>query len=175
MERVRGRFWHWSAVMLRYLIVWLVAMVAGTIGAFPVVVMGLVVPEAVVWPLSLGTGAILAAAGALWAGTLLDPGRTHSRPTPILVVCLSTAAVISTTYLAVQLLGGSLIVVSTGFTLLIGLVVIALSASVATWRFRDIGRNFRRDALLTLLLLMLVPVAVSITIYATCTLATCTG
>lgn len=95
MERSSGGSGDRAAVFLRYLIVWIVALIAGTIGALPVFVMGLVVPEMVVWPLSFGTGALLAAASALWAGTLLDRGRTSGCPLPILSVCLSTAAVIS--------------------------------------------------------------------------------
>ena len=175
MERASGGVWDRVADFLRYLMVWIVAMLVGTLGAFPVATMGLVVPESVVWPLSMGTGAILAAVGALWAGTLLDRGRTHGRPIPILGVCLSTAAVISIAYTAMQLMGGYLIAVSTGVTLLIGIAVIALNASVATSWFRDTGRNLRQDALLTLLLLVLVPVVVSTTIYATCTLRICSG
>ena len=175
MERVSGGVWNRIAGFLRYLMVWIIAMLVGTLGAFPVLTMGLVVPGTVIGPLSMGTGAILAAVGALWAGTLLDWGRTHGRPVLILGVCLSTAAVISAAYLAVQLLGGYSIAVSTGVTLLIGIAVIALNASVATWWFREDGRNLRRDALLTLLLLVLTPVVVRTTIYATCTLGTCSG
>lgn len=131
-------------------------------------------PGQVVWPLSLCAGAALATVGALWAGTILDRGRTRGRLALILGVGLSTAAVISTAYLAMRVLDGSLIV-STCVTLLLGVAVIALNVSVATWRFRDTGRNLRRDALLTLALLVLVPVAVSAIIVATCTLGNCSG
>ena len=175
MERSSGGFGNRTAAFVRYLIVWIVALIVGTIGALPVSVMGLVVPETVVWPLSFGTGAILAAAGALWAGTLLDRGRTSGCPFPILGVCLSTAAVISIAYPVVRLLGGPSIAVPNGVVLLIGVAVIALNTSVATWRFRDTERNLRRDALLTLLVLGLVPVCVVTTIYATCTLGICSG
>lgn len=175
MERVSGGIWNRVTGFLRYLMGWSIAMLVGTFGAFPVLTMGLVVPESVVWPLSMGTGAVLAAVGTLWAGTLLERGCTHGRPIPILCVCLSTAAVISIAYPAVQLLGGYSIEVSAGVTLLIGIAVIALNASVATWRFRAAGRNLQRDALLTVVLLVLIPVVVSTTIYATCTLGICTG
>lgn len=175
MERVVGGFGRAAVGFLRYSVVWAVAMVAGTVGAFPVLVMGLVVPGQVVWPLSFCAGAALATVGALWAGTVLDRGRSRGRLALILGAGLSTAAVISSIYLAARLMVGNLVTISNGGALLLGLAVIALDVSIATWRFRDAGRNLRRDALLTLVLLGLTLALVVVVIFSTCTLWYCSG
>ena len=175
MEWAGGGFGHVAVGFLRYSSVWAVAMVTGAIGAFPVLVMGLVVPEQVVWPLSFCAGAALATVGALWTGTILDRGRTRGRLALILGVGLSTAVVVSSINLAAQLVVGNLLTISNGGALLIGLAVIALNVSIATWRFREAGRNPRRDALLTLVLLGLTLAAVVAVIFSTCTLWYCSG
>lgn len=175
MERVGGGVGRAAVGFLRYSTVWAVAMVAGTIGAFPVLAMGLVVPGQVVWPLSFCAGAALATVGALWTGTILDQGRTRGRLALILGVRLSTAVVVSSINLAARLAVGSLVAISNGGALLIGLAVIALNVSIATWRFREAGSNPRRDALLTLGLLGLTLAAVVAVIFSTCTLWYCSG
>ena len=175
MERVGGRFGRAAVGFLRYSTLWAAAMVVGTIGALPVLVMGLVVPGQVVWPLSFCTGAALATVGALWTGTILDRGRTWGHLTLILGVGLSTAVVVSSINLAARLVGGSLVAISNGGALLVGMAAIALNVSIATWRFREAGRNTRRDALLTLGLLGLTLAAALVGIFATCTLWYCSG
>ena len=150
-------------------------MVAGTIGALPVLAMGLVVPGQVVFPLSFCTGAALATVGVLWTGTILDRGRTRGRLALILGVGLSTATVVSAINLASRLVVGNLVAISNGGALLIGLAVIALNVGIATRRFREAGSNPRRDALLTLGLLGLTLAAVVAVIFSTCTLWYCGG
>ena len=175
MECAGGGFGRVAVGFLRYSTVWAVAMVTGAIGAFPVLVMGLVVPEQVVWPLSFCAGAALATVGALWTGTILDRGRTRGRLALILSVGLSTAFVVSSINLAARLVVRNLLTISNGGALLIGLAVIALNVSIATWRFRETGRNPRRDALLTVVLLGLTLTAVVAAIFSTCTLWYCSG
>ncbi len=175
VERVSGGSGRWAAGLVRHLVVWIVAMVVGTIGAFPVLAMGLVVPGQVIGPLSFCAGAALATVGAYWAGTILDRGRTRGRLAPILGVGLSTAVVVSAVDLAARLVGGNLVAISNGGALLLGLAVIALNVSIATWRFRRAGHNLRRDAFFTLLLLGLTLAAVVAAIFSTCTLWYCSG
>ena len=56
-----------------------VALVGGFIGGYVILPWGLVTPLFVVWPLALGFGALLAALGASWTGTLLSPDGTRTR------------------------------------------------------------------------------------------------
>lgn len=175
MDGVGSGFARKAVVLLRHLVVWAVAMVVGTTGAFPVLAMGLVVPGPVIFPLSFCAGAALMAIAASWVSTALDRGRTRARLGPILGIALSTALVVSVVDLTARLVGGSLVAISNGGALLIGLAVIALNVSVATWRFREAGRNLRRDAFLTLVLLGLTLAAVVAVIFSTCTLWYCSG
>ena len=130
-----------------------VALLGGLVGGIAILHWGLVTPLFIVWPLAVGRGALLAAIGASWVGTLLTPTRTRSRLLWVVLVSEVTAVV-----LAVVFLVGS-ILVPLIFQLGFSAIVIALSASWATWRFRGPGEQMGRDAAMTLVLAMAVLVA----------------
>lgn len=173
MERASSGFGHRVAMVLRHVAVWIVAMAVGTTVAYPVLGMGLVVPGPVILPLSYCAGAAVATVAAVWAGTVLDLGRTRGRIVPILRVAISTALVVSVVALVVEV--GGLPGVSIAGVLYIAMAVIALNVSIATWRFREAGRNLRRDALLAVVLLGLTLGVVVAAIYSTCNLWYCSG
>jgi hypothetical protein len=173
MERASSDPWRWVPTVLRHVVVWIVAMVVGTTGASPVLAMGLVVPGQVIVPLSFCAGAALATVAAVWAGTVLDLGRTRGRLVPILRVGISTALVVSVVALVFEV--GGLPGVSVAGVLYIAMAVITLNVSIATWRFREAGRNLWRDALLAVVLLGLTLGVVVAAIYSTCNLWYCSG
>ncbi len=95
------------------------------------------------WLLLFGGGALLAAAGA-WGGYLATPGHQPIRLWPIIVVAEITAVVAAIITALVlsrfpMVLGKSLY----GYTqpdiivFFLGVLVIALSTSLSTWRFRQ--------------------------------------
>lgn len=175
MDGVGSGFARRAVVLLRHLVVWAVAMVVGTTGAYPVLGMGLVVPGPVIVPLSYCAGAALMTVGASWAGMVLDLGRTRGRLVPILRVGISTALIVSVVDVVARVAGGNLVAISNAGVLLLAMAVIALNVSIATWRFREAGRNLRRDALFAVVLLGLTLGVVVAAIYSTCNLWYCSG
>ncbi len=111
-----------------------VALLSGTLVALFVSVFGLVVPEFIIFPLSFGIGALVAAISAFVVGNRLAPSRTHSL---LLIVVISEAAA-TIVAIAIRVLmqtssPGSL--PGPFFVVLVGMVFIALCASGATWYF----------------------------------------
>jgi hypothetical protein len=135
------------------------ALLGGTIGGMLVLPLGLIVYEFILWPLTLGFGALLAAICASWVGTFLAPDATRSRLLPVVAVSEVTAAVVALCLVAVGVLvrprfpAVGAMLGPPAFLLGLCMVVIALSASWAAWRFRGPGRRSGRDALITLVLL----------------------
>lgn len=159
---------------LKYSIVFVAALAAGMVAEVPVSTLGLIVTEIVVLPLTFGIGAVFAALSALWTSNLLVRGRTRGRLVSVVGICLSTAIIVSILTLIAPLLGGSFIATWGRLGMLIvGTVFVALSSSVATWRFRQTGRDLRRDALMTLVLLVLAIAAVIAVVFLTCGLGYC--
>ncbi len=159
--------------LLKYLIVFVAALAAGMVAEVPVSTLGLIVTEIVVLPLTFGTGAIFAAVSALWTSNLLVRGRTQGRLVPVVGVCLPTAIIVSILNLTAPLLRDFFIAPWGLRMLLLGTIFVAFSSSIATWRFRQTGRDLRRDALLTLILLVLVPAVVIAVVFLTCSLGYC--
>lgn len=133
-----------------------VALLGGLVGGILIFPLALVTPSFIVLPLTLGFAALLSAIGASWVGTLLAPDGTRSRL--LVVVAVSEAAAGAS---AIALIGGALLVLAGARwaesflgppIVLLGLIVlvVALGASWATWRFRGPGAHLGRDATITL-------------------------
>lgn len=159
--------------LLKYSVVFMAALAAGMVAEVPVFTLGLIVTEIVVLPLTFGIGAVFAAVSALWTSNLLVRGRTQGCLVPVVGVCLSTAITISILTFTAPLLRGFFIVPWGLEMLFIGTAFVALSSSVSTWRFRQTGRDLRRDALTTLVLLVLAVAAVIAVVFMTCSLGYC--
>lgn len=105
-----------------------VAVVGGLVGGGVVLSWGLVAPFLIVWPLTLGSCALVSALGASWVGTLLAPDLTRSRLPRVVVASEVAAVVLAVTFLLIPL--------PPGFLLLASTVIVGLVTSWATWRFR---------------------------------------
>jgi hypothetical protein len=111
-----------------------VALLIGGLVAVFASFFGLVVPESIIFPLSFGIGALVAAFSAIAVGNLLAPSRAHSL---LLIVVISEAAAAIVAIAVLVLMRttppGSL--PGPYFVVLEGMVVIALCASGAIWYF----------------------------------------
>ena len=121
-----------------------VALLSALLVGVPMLPMGLELPESILVPLVLLTAALFAAISASWAGTLLAPDHTRTRLLPVVGVSLATAAVVALVFAL-----GSRLFSSIWLALLV-----PLSASLATWRFRSsrdrIGRETGRTLALAI-------------------------
>lgn len=131
-----------------------VAVLGGFAGGYVILPWGLVTPFFIVVPIGTGYGAILAALGAGWVGTLLAPDRTRLLP-----VVLASGVAAAGAMIVVMLAPVPMI-----FRLALGTMIIALVTSWATWRFRAQGVAMNRDAVITLVL------AVAVTLLSLLTL-----
>lgn len=141
----------------------LAALFGSAISTFFVLPLGLAVSEFVIFPLALGVAAILASLGAGWAGNWLAPNRTCTQLLRVVGATEVAAAVLA----VVVLTNAVLRLVLLGPLLYVGLsciLVLALTATVATWRFRSRERA-SRDGLLTLRLLVLAVVSVPVVVF----------
>lgn len=123
-----------------------VAVIGSFVGGYVILPWGLVTPLFVVWPLALGFGALLAALGAGWTGTLLAPDRTHSRLLRVVLASEVAAAALGLTFSITPIFTPLI------FPLAFGASVIALVASWAAWRFRGPGGRVGLDGGLVLML-----------------------
>ncbi len=124
----------------------IVALAGSFVGGYVILPWGLVTPLFVVWPLALGFGALLAALGAGWTGTLLAPDRMRSRLLRVVLASEVAAAVLALAFSILPILAPLI------FLLAFGAGVIALVASWSAWRFRGPGGHVGLDGGLTLLL-----------------------
>jgi hypothetical protein len=129
------------------------------IGLILVLPLGLIVVEWLIFPLALVVAALLAALGAGWASTFLARDQTQTDLLPVIGVTEAVAVGVALIFLLLVRLGvasfGPLIIPAVIFSL-----ILALSASVATWRFRSPKQDTRSEVKLTVLLLVLVVVSV---------------
>ena len=123
-------------------------LVVALLGGLLVVPFGLVVVEFVIFPLAFAVGALFAAIGAGWVGNLLAPGG--SRFLPIVAISEIAAAVVAVALLVVMARTPLGTPPSPLFVVALGMVLIALGASWAAWRFRSPERYMGRDATITL-------------------------
>lgn len=144
----------------------------------PVGVLGLVVPGYAIVPLTLGVATAFSVLCAVWVGNLLVRGASRGRLLWILLVCEATALVLMGMLWAIEVagLGRELLLPLTTFEmLLLFMSVIAINATVLTWRAREEGSRHGRDALLTAIIAgvaMLAPVALLV---FGCPLIGCSG
>jgi hypothetical protein len=142
--------------------VFAISFVVSAFVGFLVLLMGMEMPGAVVGAVALIIPPLFAAMSASWAGTLLAPDHTRTRLLPVVGITLAPSAVMGLIVTA----GGALVsqemlrnpviraIIGTLdiFIFLIPLLVILLSASWATWRFRSPRDRMGRGAKLTLAL-----------------------
>ncbi len=144
----------------------LVALICGTIVGSLVLTLGLVLHEFIVWPLAFGVGALFAAIGAGWVGTLLASDHTRSRLLSVVGVSEAIAAVVAVIGLVLRRLPGlevplfGSMVLSGTMLFGLGMVPVALGASWATRRFRSSGpHRLGKDVGITMGLLALAALA----------------
>lgn len=123
-----------------------VALIGGFVGGYVILPWGLVTPLFIVWPLALGFGALLAALGAGWTGTLLAPDRTRSHLSRIIFASEVAAVALALTFSITPILAPLI------FLFAFGAGVIALVASWAAWRFRGPGGRLGLEGALLLML-----------------------
>jgi hypothetical protein len=136
------------------------AFVGGMVGAIPVFSLGLFVHPIVIWPLTLAIGALFAALSAAWAGILFAPDQTQSHLLAVVGVSQVIAFVIVPIFPLVQGLFPRAI-----YGLGLSVLILALGASWATWRYRRSRDRLGRDAALTLGLVGLAPLVVIGAVY----------
>jgi hypothetical protein len=151
--------WGWVKKFLQRFATLVVALLSGAVLALFIFLFGLIVPEAIIFPLTFGIGAIFAAIGASWVGNRLATERTRSRLLPIVGISETTAVVVAVGLLALMLNHlptPGFVIERSGMApgrivdVVLGMVFIALSASWATWRFRSSERRTGRDAAIML-------------------------
>lgn len=135
------------------------AWVSSLIGLFLVLPLGLIVVEWLIFPLALVIAALLAALGAGWAGTYLARDQTQTLLLPVISTTVEMAAGLALFFLLSVWAGltsfGPLVM-----PVLFLSLVLALSATFATWRFRGPQQNRRTAVRLTATLLVLAVVGV---------------
>lgn len=129
------------------------------IGLILVLPLGLIVAEWLIFPLALVIAALLAALGAGWAGTFLARDQTQTRLQHVIGLTEVVGIGVALIFLLMVRLGiigfGPLIVPAVIFSL-----ILTLSASVATWRFRRPKQSTGSEVKLTVMLLVLAVVSV---------------
>jgi hypothetical protein len=131
------------------------ALLCGTIvGSLILPFLGLVLHDLILWPLAFGVGALFAAIGAGWVGTLLASDQTRSHLLAVVGGSEAIAAVVTVIgfflggfYSPAWRMPGFGVSVPVRFGL--GMVIIALAASWATGHFRSRGRRLGQDAITT--------------------------
>ena len=142
---------------------WLAAWIGSSIGLFLILPLGLIVMEFISFPMALGFAALLAAISASWAGARLATDQTRTQLLAVVGVAEATAVAIALLFLTSTSLRESI----QGPWIWIGALcsfMLAFSASVATWRFREPSQGARGQGRLALILLglaiMLVPIVI---------------
>jgi hypothetical protein len=142
----------------------LAAWAGSIISLFPVLLLGLVVVEWVIFPLGLVIAGLLAALSAGWAGTLLARDQTQTQLWPVIWITEVAAIGTALIFLLLVRLGaasfGPLII-----PILIFSLILALCAGVATWRFRSAKQETKSEVKLTVGLLVLAVVSVPAVIF----------
>ena len=161
-------------VLLKHLLVFLAALVAGVFAGAPVLSLGLVVSGVVVLPLAFLVVAVVVAVAALWVGNGLDRGRTQGRLVPVLVVSLATAGGgVGLTLVFSLVAPPPLAYAPPVFLLIFGAATVSINAAVTTWRFREEGRSLRRDALFSSVVLVFAAAILVAVVFSTCSLGYC--
>ncbi len=123
------------------------AAVGGVVGFVPIFALGLGVPIFVPGPLALGTAALLATLAAGWVGNIAPPAeQQHTRSRLLAILGASVGGVILALLVGVALLFivPRLLSISDPYAMInvtlaiyaVCLAILALAASLATWRLR---------------------------------------
>lgn len=138
--------------------------VGSLVGLILILPLGLIVLEWIIFPLALMIAAILAALGTGWAGTYLAHDETRTRLEPVVGSTVVVAVVLALLFLVLVSVGvasfGPLFVPALLFS-----AILALSASIATWRYRRPRQNSAGDGRLTVALLVLATVSVPCVVF----------
>lgn len=124
----------------------LIAALLSALLTLPMLALGLGVVMPVVSLLMLIIAALFAAMSASWSGTLLAPDHTRTRLLPVIGICEAIAIVLAILVSALSALMDVFIIIP------MGVVIVALSASWATWHFRSSRTRMGWTARLTLAL-----------------------
>ncbi len=147
------------------------ATTAGTLAAFPIYAMGLVVPMVVVWPLTLSTVALVAAIVASLFGNLTASDGTRARLLVVVGVSEGAAVVLALASASTYLAPDALPAWPAIYYVVAAAVVVALAATAAAQRWRTASGSWKEDVLTALALLLLTPPLVYGAIIAACATA----
>jgi hypothetical protein len=140
------------------------AWLGSAIGLVLVLPLGLIVIEWLILPLALVIAGLLAALSAGWAGIFLARDQSQTRLWPVIGLTEAMAVGVALCFLSLVRWGvadfGPLIVPAIIFSL-----VLTLTATLATWRFRRSKQSLSSEIKLTVTLLALAVVSVPAVIF----------
>ncbi len=140
------------------------AWLGSVLGLILLLPLGLIVSEWLIFPLALVIAALLAALGAGWAGTYLARDQTQTSLLPVIGITEVAGIGVALVFLLLVKLGmasfGPLIVPIVIFSL-----ILTLTATITTWRFRGPKQNTRGEVKLTVTLLVLAVVSVPAVVF----------
>lgn len=156
------------SMILRWLVIFILALVVSTAGSLPVFSLGLIVHEAVSNSLTMMVIGLLAAISSSWLSNLFRIGGMWSRLLYIVGTSEIAAAILAIAYFIVTISQA----VSTLrrlfpvniFLIIAWGVLLSASACLAAWHLRSRKSNLKRDAIMSLVLLGLAILAVVVTI-----------
>ena len=147
------------------------ALLGGIVGVTHVFHLGVGLAQGVDLPVLTVVGALLAALGAAWVGTLCAPDQTSSRVLTVVVVAEAAAAVGSAVVFGLWTVFGPTIYLRSWLGLsgpIAGSIAVpTLAGSLATWQLRSDDRSLREDLLATLALVGLAALAVYLVLFRT--------
>jgi uncharacterized membrane protein (UPF0136 family) len=151
-----------------------VALVIEIFIGVPLVAYGLETPPPILFPLVLITPNIYAAVVGSWAGTLLADDHTRTRLLSVVGITLATAVAIA----LIASLSSELLMSRAWLFVpaaLLAVLLVPLSTSWATWRFRDSKDRMGREAVLVLVLAVVVYVLDQLHIFGMITIRGLSG
>ena len=149
-----------------------VAFIVAALAAFVAIVLvfpfGLILHEALIFPLALCVSGVFAALGAGWIGTILNNAGGRTRLLPVAGVTVGAAALLAVVILLFLTWAVSqrpaVVAVNPFLVAATAPLVIALTAALATTQFRTPAQTTRQDVLTTLGLLVVCILSVPATI-----------
>jgi hypothetical protein len=140
--------------LFRWPVVFLTTWAVSIVGSMPVFLTGLAVRESVSRPLTLFAVGILAALAASWTSNRLAGRRSRI---PVVVAASETAAIVLVVLLGIfNTVRFSPNIVN----LLAWAAIVSLTAAVSAFYFRNSTASVKKDVILSVVLLVLAPVAV---------------
>ncbi|MFC1931948.1 hypothetical protein ACFLXJ_07125 [Chloroflexota bacterium] len=146
----------------RWLVIFIVTLVANVVLSIPVFGTTIFVREEVSYPLTIAVMALLVALTSSWISNLLSSEHTHSR-------LLHVVGITEIIALALVVWPGSLVFyiglyITKIFLLLVWGFVLSIGACLAAWHFRNPDYSRRKDIIISLILLALAPTILVVTI-----------